>query len=101
MKACIFCDIIAGRASRTLIYEDDKTVVIKDIYPQAPVHLLVIPKVHVVEFTDLTPQQITELGVVVQTIIKRRRITNYRIHNRGGGAQEIDHVHIHIMGSAS
>jgi len=51
--ACIFCEIVAKRAPASVVYEDDETMAFKDIYPQAPIHVLVIPKLHIATVNDL------------------------------------------------
>ena len=96
---CIFCQIIEGKLPRTLVLEDADTIVIKDIYPKAPIHLLVIPKKHISDFMALQPPEIDTMMQVVARVISKNNITHYRIVNNGGGAQLIDHVHIHILGS--
>ncbi|HUD19005.1 MAG TPA: HIT domain-containing protein [Patescibacteria group bacterium] len=96
---CVFCDVIAGKLPRTLIFEDTDTIVIKDIHPQAPVHLLVIPKAHIADFTALSSSEIATSMKVVGQMIHDHGIKNYRIVNNGGGAELIRHVHIHIIGS--
>lgn len=97
--ACIFCDIIAGRSARTLVYEDRETIVINDIHPQAATHLLVIPKKHVSDLLGLTESETAALTGVVRKIIRDKKIIRYRIVHNGGGAQLIDHVHVHVMGA--
>src|SRR5437762_1508564 len=51
--ACIFCEIVAKRAPASIVYEDDETMAFQDIHPQAPIHVLVIPKLHIATVNDL------------------------------------------------
>jgi len=99
MSDCIFCEVIGGRQLRTLLFEDETFVAIQDIHPQAPVHLLVMPKRHVTDLTDLTQEEFIHLFETIKQLIKTYHIKNYRIVNNGGGAQLVAHVHVHLMGS--
>ncbi|OGG11516.1 hypothetical protein A2Z00_02705 [Candidatus Gottesmanbacteria bacterium RBG_13_45_10] len=101
MKSCIFCDVIAGKLPRTVIFQDTDVIVIKDMYPQAQVHLLVIPKKHISELVEVEDALLTKLFQTIKMIIKQEHIANYRIVNNGKGTAIIDHVHIHILGSVS
>jgi histidine triad (HIT) family protein len=105
MDHCIFCDIVAGRKSGTKVYEDDALLAIEDIYPRAPVHLLIMPKRHISTLLDVQPDDAVWLGAipfVANRLAHERGIAahGYRLIvnvNRGGG-QEIFHVHFHLMG---
>lgn len=98
MANCVFCQIIDGKIPSTPVYQDDSCIVIPDIHPASPVHLLVIPKLHVADFMDADVALVGKLMAVVKTIIKEQKIKNYRLVNNGGGAAYIDHLHIHILG---
>ena len=63
---CIFCKIIAGQIPSDVIYTDDKVVAFRDINPMAPVHLLIIPREHILSLNDVTEQQTTLVGHMVQ-----------------------------------
>lgn len=99
MASCAFCDLIAGKSPRTLVWEDADTIVINDIHPGASTHLLVIPKKHVPDLLTMSDEGVAHLMLVVKKIITEKGISRYRIVHNGGGAQVIDHAHIHIMGS--
>jgi len=73
-------------------------MVIKDVYPQAPVHWLVITKKHHDELIDLADELLTKMMHVVRKVIRDEKIGKYRIVNNGKGAAFVDHVHIHVMG---
>jgi histidine triad (HIT) family protein len=98
---CIFCKIANKEIEKKFIYEDDEIMVFPDIHPVRPVHLLIIPKIHITEFLAVEDQlMMQKLFVVVQSMIKREGLKDkgYRITINGGGAQMIDHLHIHLTG---
>ncbi len=98
MSGCIFCNVISGKAPSTVLYQDDQVVVIKDIYPQAPVHWLVITKKHYGELMDVPEEVLHHAVGVVRKVIRDEKIAKYRIVNNGKDAAFVDHVHIHVMG---
>ncbi|MCX8009221.1 MAG: HIT domain-containing protein [Patescibacteria group bacterium] len=95
---CVFCKIIAKELPSEYIEETDSCIVIKDIYPQAPIHLLVIPKTHYPEFLDMPDDLLSHLFSVAKSVIKKHNIQSYRLVNNGKGAAIIDHFHVHILG---
>ena len=101
MSDCLFCKFVTGEIKKDFLYEDDDVVVFADIHPLKPVHLLIIPKKHVTEFQAVEdPILFQKVFSVVAKMIKREGLTDkpHRIGINGGGAQEIDHLHIHLMG---
>jgi len=102
---CLFCRISAGQADTVFAYEDDRVVVFKDIHPQAPVHLLVVPKRHIRSINDVTDD---DLGIVGHVIgVARDMAAQFGIAQSGykllfnverGGGQVIFHLHLHIIG---
>jgi histidine triad (HIT) family protein len=101
MKDCIFCQIIEGKIPSTPVYEDDDCIVIHDIHPAAPIHLLVIPKKHVVDFMSADSTILNNLFTVIKKIIKEKKIRNYRLVHNGEDAAFVKHMHIHILGSVA
>jgi histidine triad (HIT) family protein len=102
---CIFCKIIAGQIPSDVIYTDDKVVAFRDINPMAPVHLLIIPREHIPSLNDVTEQQITLLGHMVQVakqLAKQQGIgtKGYRVVINTGpqGGQVVQHLHMHLLG---
>ena len=105
---CIFCQIIKRKIRSTIIYEDDKILVFEDIVPQAPVHLLAIPKKHIENIAELKEEDKEVMGhlmVKIPEIIERVglagrgvRIINNCLTEAG---QSVFHVHFHIMGGRS
>lgn len=105
MKAkCIFCQIIAGKIPAQKVYETDEVLAIKDVHPVAPVHLLIMPKKHLVSMHDLTALDsalTSKMLRVAQIVAKKSGIDQaYRlVTNHGTGAgQSVLHWHIHLLG---
>jgi len=105
MADCIFCQIINKERLAEAIYEDEQFIVIKDIKPLAPIHLLIIPKKHIASVNQLTPDDKQLLGdmiLVAQKVARDQGIaqTGYRLgFNVGrGGGQIVDHLHLHLLG---
>ena len=104
---CIFCKIVNGEIPAKVVYEDEKVMAFHDINPQAPVHILVIPKEHIPTVNDITEEQKELIGhifTVIKQIAKEMGIaeSGYRVLvncNRDGG-QEIYHLHFHLLGGA-
>lgn len=104
MSDCIFCKIVAGELPSTRVHEDGHAIVFKDLYPKAPVHLLVVPRVHVASLNELEgmgDDLIAHLMRLLPLLAKQQGLDNgFRtIINTGpGGGQEVPHLHIHILG---
>ena len=98
MTDCIFCKVIAGELPSTCAYQDDQVMVIKDIQPQAPIHWIIMPKIHISELVEASDDLIHHMMTVAKKIIREEKITGYRLVNNGKGAAVIDHLHIHVMG---
>ncbi len=108
MADCIFCQIIQGTIPTKKIYEDDDVLAFDDINPQASVHVLVIPKRHIVSLADIQDSDAALLGqliVVCSRIAKNKGIVEggYRVvANTGQGAgQTVFHLHWHVLGGRS
>ena len=102
---CLFCRIIKGELKADKVFEDDLVVVIKDIKPKAPTHLLIMPKVHIGNIADLKLSQKSLAGhllVVAGELARKDKLDKkgFRlvVNNGPGGGQEIPHLHIHLMG---
>ncbi len=102
---CLFCKIANGTIPSELLYEDDKVVAFKDINPQAPVHCLIIPRVHIPTINDITVDQADLVGhmvLVAKQLAADNELTElgYRLImncNEQGG-QTVYHIHLHMMG---
>ena len=103
---CLFCSIVAGDIPSTRVYEDDKVLAFRDINPQAPVHILVIPKEHLSSLDEVTGENaalIAHLLSVIPTIAKAEGLDGgYRVVTNVGenGCQSVRHLHFHILGGA-
>lgn len=99
--ACIFCEIIAGRAPAHRVYEDDSTLVFLDIFPFTRGHLLIVPKRHVDRLTDLEPREYPAFLRTVAEMCRRvdRLSTHYNVAlNQGALAgQIVFHLHLHVI----
>ncbi len=106
MNDCVFCKIIKGEIPSTKVYEDDDMVIIKDIAPQAPIHLLLLPKQHFANIIEMTDEQAQILGRCLKklsTLVDDLGLKDgFRlISNKGAHAcQSVEHLHIHILGGA-
>lgn len=102
MKDCIFCKIIAGVIPSEKLYEDEDMIIINDISPQAPIHLLMIPKEHYANIYEMNDIQAVTLGKCLKKLAnyaKSNSILSYRIiSNKGAQAQQsVEHLHIHLL----
>lgn len=101
---CIFCKIIRGEIPAKKAYEDDEVIAFHDIRPQAPVHLLVIPKAHIATLYDAQPSHQPALGKMLLVAGRLAREAGagdgFRtiINNGRVGHQEVYHVHMHVLG---
>jgi histidine triad (HIT) family protein len=104
MSGCIFCRIVAGEIPARKIFEDEHVLAFHDIQPQAPVHILVIPKVHIPSMVELTVEHEAAMGraMVVAGRLAREQgcADGFRtIVNTGRvGLQEVYHLHVHVLG---
>ena len=101
MEDCIFCKIVNGDFNTEFVYENEYVVVFKDINPKAPVHLLVVPKVHVASLNELEDKTLMgELLLAVKATTKKIGLKSYKtLINTGKEAgQEVFHLHVHILG---
>lgn len=100
MENCIFCKIANKEIPSNLIYEDDLTVAFNDLNPQAPVHVLVIPKKHYKSLNELDDKDImSALLNTVKKVTQKLGITEYRtvINTGKESGQEVLHIHLHIL----
>lgn len=101
---CIFCKIVNGEIPSQKVYEDERVVAFNDLSPQAPVHILIIPKEHISSCDDVNEENCAVIGhifSVAAKIAKEKGLTNgYRIVNNCGdeGGQTVKHLHFHLMG---
>lgn len=104
MAECIFCKIISKEIQADFIAEFDRVVAFRDIRPVAPVHILVVPRAHILSVDHLEPghkELIGELFLLAKEIARKQNLTGaYKlVFNVGrGGGQIIDHLHLHLIG---
>lgn len=101
---CIFCKIAKGEIPANKVYEDDDMIIIKDLNPQAQVHLLLIPKDHYANIIEMTSEQAATLAKCVKklsTLVDELGLKDgFRlVSNKGeNGCQSVQHLHIHVLG---
>ena len=104
MSNCLFCKIIAGEIPSTKVYEDELVYAFRDIAPQAPTHILVVPKIHVEDVNGITAENsavIAHIFTVIPQIAKAENLENgYRVVSNCGAdaGQTVQHLHFHILG---
>jgi len=104
MEDCLFCKIVANEIPTKKIYEDDKVLAFGDINPQAPVHILIIPKKHIAGLDDVREEDCALLGHIQLVASKLAEDNNlfdgYRLVNNCGidGGQTVRHLHYHLLG---
>ena len=101
---CIFCKIIAGEIPSTKVYEDETVYAFRDINPQAPTHILVIPKEHLASVNEVTSENssvVAHIFEVIPAIAAQEGLINgYRVVSNCGpdAGQTVNHLHFHILG---
>ncbi len=105
MDGCIFCRIIEHQAPAKIVYEDESVVAFEDLNPQAPVHLLVVPKKHVPSLKEATAEDEPMLGhalSVAARLARERGLESkgYRtvVNNGAWAGQSVFHLHVHVLG---
>ncbi|HWI41094.1 MAG TPA: histidine triad nucleotide-binding protein [Verrucomicrobiae bacterium] len=107
MENCLFCRISRGDIPARKVYEDESVVVIEDIAPAAPVHLLIIPREHIVNCLDLKvedAQLIGHIHLVAAKIAREKGLEEgFRLvnNNNSGAGQSVFHIHFHLLGGRS
>mgnify|MGYP004599288049 FL=1 len=105
MEACIFCKIAAGEIPSTKVYEDEDVLAFRDIHPQAPVHIVIIPKQHLMSSMDdfdesLHTAVLGKIFAAIRTVARQEGLTGgYRIINNCGkdAGQTVRHIHFHLL----
>ena len=101
---CLFCKIVAGQIPSTKVYEDEQVLAFRDIAPQAPTHILVIPKAHIGSVAEITGENsavIAHIFEVIPQIAAAEGLTDgYRVVSNCGAhaGQTVHHLHFHILG---
>ena len=102
---CIFCQIAAGKVPSDIIYQDEEVIAFRDINPQAPVHLLIIPREHVASLAEVSEAQLPLMGYMISIANKLAEEegiaeSGYRLAINCGreGGQLVPHLHLHLLG---
>ncbi|MDA8203009.1 MAG: histidine triad nucleotide-binding protein [Chloroflexi bacterium] len=102
---CPFCEIVAGRLPAAVVYEDDDVLAFRDIAPRAPVHVLVIPRRHLVSVMDLRDEEALLLARIfsaIREVARREGVAErgFRVVSNAGrdGGQTVGHLHLHVLG---
>ena len=105
MSDCIFCSIVSGKASATIVYKDEVVTAFLDIHPVAPTHILIVPNKHIASVNEIQPEDeplMGQLFTVAKMLAEREGIhkDGYRIIVNTGphGGQAVYHLHMHLMG---
>lgn len=105
MTDCLFCKIVAGEIKADKIYEDAEVYAFRDIHPQAPLHVLVVPKRHIATINDLTAQDdalVGKLFLAAQRVAKAQGVaqSGYRtvMNCNADAGQSVWHLHLHVLG---
>ena len=103
---CLFCKIVAGQIPSTKVYEDETVLAFRDIAPQAPTHILVIPKAHIDSVACITAENsavVSHIFEVIAQVAAQEGLTGgYRVVSNCGdhAGQTVKHLHFHILGGA-
>jgi histidine triad (HIT) family protein len=101
---CLFCSIIKGEIPSKKVFENDRVYAFCDIHPQAPVHVLVIPKEHIPSVDHITQENLPHVSAVLEAIPQIARLCGleqgYRVISNVGehGCQSVKHLHFHLLG---
>lgn len=104
MADCLFCKIVAGQIPASKVYEDEEILAFRDIAPQRPVHVLVIPKKHITSLAEVQPEDAPLLGKMLakanEIAVTEGSGNGFRVIINTGfvGGQEVGHLHAHIVG---
>jgi histidine triad (HIT) family protein len=105
MSDCLFCKLIAGEIPGAIVYQDDTLVAFKDVNPQAPLHVLIVPRKHIPSLNDLTPADDQLVGSMFRRAAALAQEAGYDQRgyrtvfntNREAG-QSVFHIHLHVLG---
>ena len=104
MSDCLFCKIVTGQISASIVYQDDHVVAFKDINPRAPTHVLVVPRRHIASLNDLTPEDDGLVGEIVRRGAAIARTAGhadrgYRtvFNTNADAGQTVFHIHLHLL----
>jgi histidine triad (HIT) family protein len=103
-SSCIFCRIAQYELAATIVYDDDHTIAFRDLHPKAPVHILIIPKVHIASVNAVEAEHVEALGhlfTAARAIADSEGVARkgYRlvVNNGSDAGQTVDHLHMHVL----
>ncbi len=104
MTDCLFCKIIHGEIAATIVYEDDNVIAFKDIEPQAPLHIIIVPRKHIATLNELNEEDTYLVGHMTQVAQRLANKNNYAkdgyrlvINCNQHGGQTVFHLHLHLL----
>ncbi len=97
MENCVFCKIVNGKIPSTILKETDDLLVINDINPQADTHILIFPKRHIKDITELDDSLWVEIKKLGLELARERGINNFRLTTNSGDAAAVHHMHMHLL----
>ena len=105
MPECLFCSIIEGKVKGEIVYQDESVLAFKDIRPEAPVHILIVPRKHIESVSRLQSQDVQIVGAIFMIAAKLAKEfdiakTGYRVvvNNGADAGQSVFHLHYHLLG---
>ena len=104
MTDCLFCRIVTGELPAQVVHEDDRTLAFRDVSPQAPTHVLVVPKAHhadVTALTDADPALLADVLAAAVAVARSERLDGgFRlvVNTGADGGQTVGHLHVHVLG---
>ena len=106
MSDCIFCKIVAGQIPSRRLYEDEQVIAFHDIHPIAPVHFLLVPRLHVASLADCDTSHANLLGhmlLLAPKLAREQGLDGFRtmINTGRNGGQEVFHLHVHVFGGGT
>ena len=107
MNDCIFCKIASGEIPSKTVYEDERIIAFEDLNPQAPTHILVIPKKHIAHIDELESNDSELIGYIFEKIGDLSKELDLKegfrvvVNNKSHGGQTVNHIHFHLLGGRS
>jgi histidine triad (HIT) family protein len=105
MADCLFCSIIEGKIKGDIVYQDETVLAFSDIRPEAPVHVLIVPRKHIASVSDLGPDDVPVVGAIFMVAAKLAKElgiaeSGYRVvvNNGADAGQSVFHLHYHLLG---
>lgn len=104
MENCLFCKIVAGEIPSSKVYEDETVLAFRDVAPQAPTHILVIPKAHIPSVAEVTAENSAVVAhifeIIAQVAAQEGLSEGYRVVSNCGAhaGQSVHHLHFHVLG---